>query len=72
MRKIIAFLLMLAGLGLVWHGFQVRNSLKGRTQAAGSELHQTWNGNPTVTDATWFTAGGGVLLAVGLAVALKR
>jgi len=67
MNKIIALLLIVVGAGLVWHGFQVRDSLKGKAQQVGSDLHKSWNGEPEVTDATWFMIGGGVLIVAGAA-----
>ncbi|HZP59864.1 MAG TPA: DUF3185 family protein [Opitutaceae bacterium] len=72
MRTFIAIILIAAGIGLIWHGFQVRNSLKGKAQEAGSELHQSLNGNSSVTDATWFFVGGGVIVIAGVATAVKR
>ena len=72
MRVIIALILIVAGAGLVWHGFQVRDSLKGKTQQAGSEVKKALNGDTEITDATWFIIGGGVLLVAGAAVALKQ
>ena len=71
MRKIIALLLIIAGLGLIWHGYQVRTSLKGRAQEAGSDLHRQLNGNSSVTDATWYFIGGGVLVVAGVATSFK-
>ena len=72
MRKIIALVLIIVGAGLVWHGFQVRDSLKGKAQDAGADVQKAWNGDPKITDATWFMAGGGVLAAAGLILALKK
>jgi uncharacterized membrane protein YphA (DoxX/SURF4 family) len=72
MNKIIALLLIVVGAGLVWHGFQVRDSLKGKAQQVGSDIQKSWNGEPGVTDATWFMIGGGVLIVVGAAGVLKK
>jgi hypothetical protein len=72
MSKIIALVLLLAGAGLVWHGFQVRDSLKGKAQQISSDAQKSWNGEPRITDATWFMIGGGVLVVVGAAGVLKK
>jgi uncharacterized membrane protein YphA (DoxX/SURF4 family) len=72
MNKIIALLLMVVGAGLVWHGFQVRDSLKGKAQQVSSDLQKSWNGEPGVTDATWFMIAGGVLVIVGAAGVVKK
>ena len=72
MSKIIALVLLLAGAGLVWHGFQVRDSLKGKAQQISSDVQKSWNGEPSVTDATWFMIGGGVLVVVGAAAFVKK
>ncbi len=72
MRVIIALILIVAGAGLVWHGFQVRESLKGKAQQAGADVHQAWNGGTSVPDATWFMVGGGVLVVAGVVVAVKK
>jgi hypothetical protein len=72
MPKIIALLLIIVGAGLVWHGFQVRDSLKGKAQDVSSDVQKSWNGDTKVTDATWFMIGGGVLVVAGAAVVLKK
>ncbi|HXA14543.1 MAG TPA: DUF3185 family protein [Opitutaceae bacterium] len=72
MSKSIALVLIIAGAGVVWHGFQVRDSVKGKAQDVSSDVQKSWNGETKITDATWFMAGGGVLLAAGLVVALKK
>ena len=72
MNKIIALLLIVVGAGLVWHGFQVRDSLKGKAQQISSDVQKSWNGEPSVTDATWFMIGGGVLVVVGAAAVAKK
>jgi uncharacterized membrane protein YphA (DoxX/SURF4 family) len=71
MNKIIALVLLMAGVGLVWHGFQVRDSLKGKAQQVSSDLQKSWNGEPGITDATWFMIGGGVLVVIGAAAIVK-
>jgi uncharacterized membrane protein YphA (DoxX/SURF4 family) len=72
MNKIIALLLIVVGAGLIWHGFQVRDSLKGKAQQISSDVQKSWNGEPSVTDATWFMIGGGVLVVVGAAGVVKK
>jgi hypothetical protein len=72
MNKIIALLLIVVGAGLVWHGFQVRDSFKGKAQQISSDVQKSWNGEPSVTDATWFMIGGGVLVVVGAAAVAKK
>jgi hypothetical protein len=72
MNKIIALVLLVVGVGLIWHGFQVRDSLKGKAQQLSSDVQKSWNGEPQVTDATWFMIGGGVLVVVGAAGVLKK
>ena len=72
MNKIVALILLIAGVGLVWHGFQVRDSLKGKAQQVSSDIQKSWNGEPGVTDATWFMIGGGVLIVVGAAACGRK
>jgi hypothetical protein len=72
MTKIVALILLIAGAGLLWHGFQVRDSLKGKAQQVSSDVQKNWNGEPSVTDATWFMIGGGVLVVAGAATVLKK
>jgi hypothetical protein len=72
MTKIIALLLIVVGAGLVWHGFQVRDSLKGKAQDISSDVQKSWNGDMKITDATWFMVGGGVLVVAGAAAVLKK
>ncbi len=72
MNKIIALLLLVVGAGLLWHGFQVRDSLKGKAQDVSSDVQKSWNGEPQVTDATWFMIGGSVFVVVGAAGVMKK
>jgi hypothetical protein len=72
MSKIIALVLLIAGVGLIWHGFQVRDSLKGKAQDVSSDVQKSWNGESKITDATWFMIGGGVLIVVGAAGVFKK
>ena len=72
MNKIIALLLIVAGVGLVWHGFQVRDSLKGKAQQVSSDVQKSLSGDVKITDATWFMIGGGVLVLVGAAAFVKK
>jgi hypothetical protein len=72
MRKIIALFLLVAGAGLAWHGFQVRDSLKGKAQEISSDVQKSWSGDTKITDATWFMIGGGVLFVAGAAMVRKK
>ena len=72
MPKIIALVLLIVGVGLIWHGFEVRDSFKGKAQQVSSDVQKSWNGEPSVTDATWFMIGGGVLVVVGAAAVVKK
>ncbi|HXC02645.1 MAG TPA: DUF3185 family protein [Opitutaceae bacterium] len=72
MNKIIALILIVVGAGLVWHGFQVRDSFKGKAQQVSSDVQKSLNGDVNITDATWFMIGGGVLVVVGAAGVAKK
>jgi hypothetical protein len=72
MSKIMAVLLILGGAGLVWHGLQVRDSLKGKAQQVSSDVQKSWSGDAKITDATWFMIGGGVLIVVGAAAVVGK
>ena len=72
MNKIIALLLIVVGAGLIWHGFQVRDSLKGKAQQISSDVQKSWSGDTKITDATWFMIGGGVLFVAGAAMVRKK
>ena len=70
--KIIVLLLIVVGAGLFWHGFQVRDSLKGKAQQVSSDIQKSWSGDAKITDATWFMVGGGVLIFVGAAAVVRK
>jgi len=72
MSKIVALILLMAGGGLIWHGFQVRDSLKGKAQDVSSDVQKSLSGDVKITDATWFMIGGGVLVVVGAAGVVKK
>jgi hypothetical protein len=72
MNKIIALILIVVGAGLVWHGFQVRDSFKGKAQQVSADVQKSLNGDVNITDATWFMIGGGVLVVVGAAAVVKK
>jgi uncharacterized membrane protein YphA (DoxX/SURF4 family) len=72
MNKIIALILIVVGAGLVWHGFQVRDSFKGKAQQVSADVQKSLNGDVNITDATWFMIGGGVLVVVGAAAVAKK
>jgi hypothetical protein len=72
MSKIVALVLLIVGVGLIWHGLQIRDSLKGKAQQVSSDVQKTWNGEVKITDATWFMIGGGVLVVIGAAGAFKK
>lgn len=72
MNKIISLILIVVGAGLVWHGFQVRDSFKGKAQQVSSDVQKSLNGDVNITDATWFMIGGGVLVVVGAAAVVKK
>jgi hypothetical protein len=72
MSKIIALVLLMAGVGLIWHGFQVRDSLRGKAQDVSSDVQKSVTGDIKVTDATWFMIGGGGLVVVGAASVFKK
>jgi hypothetical protein len=72
MNKLIALILLVAGAGLVWHGFQIRDSLKGKAEQVGADIQKSVTGDAKITDATWFMIGGGVLVVAGTAGVLKK
>jgi hypothetical protein len=72
MNKIIALTLLIVGVGLIWHGFQVRDSFKGKAQQVSSDVQKSLSGDVKITDATWFMIGGGVLVVVGAATVFKK
>ena len=72
MPKIIALILLIVGVGLVWHGVQVRGSFKGKAQQVSSDVQKSLSGDIEITDATWFMLGGGVLVVVGAAAFVRK
>ena len=72
MNKIIGIIILLVGVFLLYKGFARQDSLAGKMDAAGTEVANTVDGGSRVTNHTLYLVGGGVLVVVGAAVALKR
>ncbi len=72
MRLVNALVLLLAGSGLFWHGYELSHSVRGAVQKLGAQVHGTLHNELDVTTATWFMIAGGVLIAGGTAALLKR
>lgn len=71
-KNILAVILVILGGVLLYLGAQRRDSLAGRAEAVGNEVVTRVDGEPRATKETIYFVSGGVLVVVGLFVALRR
>lgn len=71
MKKVIALILIIAGIYLCYLGNARRSSVAGNVATASATVANKIDGEPHVTDATWYFVGGGLLIVVG-AFSLSR
>ena len=65
MNKIIALILIIAGVYLCYLGNTRRNSMAGSVANASATVANKIDGEAHVTNATWYFVGGGLLIAGG-------
>ena len=65
MKKVIALILIIAGIYLCYLGNTRRHSVAGGLDAAATKVSNTVAGEGHTTDATWYFVGGGVLIVIG-------
>ncbi|MDB6168815.1 MAG: hypothetical protein JWM88_1679 [Verrucomicrobia bacterium] len=71
MNKVIALILLIAGIALVYTGNQRRHSIAGASEAAGKELASKVDGDARFPAHTLYMAGGVVLIIVGGAMLFR-
>ena len=72
MNKIIALVLIIAGIYICYLGNARRNSVAGNVAQASATVANKIDGEPHVTDATWYFVGGGVLIVAGAFTLTRR
>jgi hypothetical protein len=65
MNKIIALVLIIAGVYVCYLGNARRNSVAGSVANASATVANKIDGGPHVTNATWYFVGGGLLIVAG-------
>lgn len=65
MNKIIALVLIIAGIYVCYLGNSRRNSFAGSVANASATVANKFDGEPHVTNATWYYVGGGILIVAG-------
>lgn len=65
MNKIIALVLIIAGIYVCYLGNSRRNSVAGSVANASATVANKIDGDVHVTDATWYFVGGGLLIVAG-------
>ena len=72
MKKLIGLILLIAGIYICYVGNQHRHSVAGGIDSAATTVASKVDGDPHVTDATWYFVGGGVLILIGAFSLLGR
>lgn len=72
MKILVAIALIAAGALLLYQGEKRRNSLAGAAESFGKDVASAFDGKARAPEHTWYFAGGGALIVVGLVVALRR
>lgn len=70
--KIIALVLIIAGVYLCYLGNSRRNSMAGNIDTASAKVANKLDGEGHTPDSTWYFVGGGVLIVVGAASLMRR
>lgn len=65
MNKIIALVLIIGGIYVCYLGNARRNSIAGSVANASATVANKIDGEPHVTDSTWYFVGGGILIVAG-------
>ena len=71
-KTILAVILVVLGGVLLYLGAQRRDSLAGRAASVGHDVVSAVDGQPHATKETVYFVSGGILVVVGLFVALRR
>lgn len=73
MSKILLAIIFLAlGAVVIYLGIERRNSLAGVAQSVGHEVASRFDGKPRLADHALYFVGGGTLMLIGIAIALRR
>jgi hypothetical protein len=71
MTKLIAIILLIAGIALIYTGNERRHSLAGAADSAGSNIARKVDGDAHFPEHTLYLAGGVVLVIVGGAMLFR-
>ena len=72
MNKIIAIILLIAGIALIYTGTQRKHSLAGASESVGKDIASKVDGDPHVTTQTVYIVGGVVVAIVGAGMLFRR
>jgi hypothetical protein len=71
MTKLIAIIILIAGVVLIYTGNERRHSLVGASESAGKEIASKVDGDTHFPKATLYISGGVVLVIVGGAMLFR-
>jgi hypothetical protein len=72
MKYIIAAVLIVVGAGLIYHGHRRSDSIRGFAERTGKDIANAFDGRTRQAEYLYYYAGGGVLIAAGVWVALRK
>ena len=72
MNKIIALVLIIAGVALIYTGVQRKDSFAGTSERVGKQIAAKVDGDPHVTNATVYIVGGSVAALIGVGMMFRR
>jgi hypothetical protein len=71
-KLILSLLLIGGGIALIVFGSRRADSVTGMADKVGARLANTWDGKARQPEHVWYYVGGGVLVLVGAATALRK
>jgi hypothetical protein len=72
MKTIIAFVLIIAGVGLFFQGINRKDSIAGQAASAGTSIANAVDGGARQPKHILMMVAGGALVLVGIGVAARR
>jgi hypothetical protein len=72
MKKLIALLLLCAGVVVAALGYRRSESVAGVSDAVGTKIANTWDGKVRQPDHVWYYAAAGVLMLTGGVLWFRR
>lgn len=71
-KMLVPAFLILVGLVLLAFGHRRAESVAGRSESLGAAVANAWDGKARQPDHVWYYGGGGALILIGAALALRR